>query len=202
MWKELLLTMGLVMATPVAAEVKVLALSGSTREDSINKKLIKDAAEIARQMGATVEIVDLRDFSMPFYDADIEQRGMPDNAKHLRRKMIESQAIIIASPEYNGSLSGVLKNAIDWASRSEDGKPSREAFQGKKFAIMSASPGAGGGNRGLIHLRAIIQNIGGEVITQQVIVPHSYTAFNEQGQLKDPALQQQLKQEIEQLLSK
>lgn len=202
MLKELLLAMGLVMAAPVAAEVKVLALSGSTREDSINKKLIKDAAEIAREMGATVEVVDLRDFSMPFYDADVEQKGMPDNAKRLRRLMIESQAIIIASPEYNGSLSGVLKNAIDWASRTEDGKPSREAFQGKKFAIMSASPGAGGGNRGLVHLRTIIQNIGGEVITQQVIVPHSYTAFDERGQLKDQALQQQLKQEIEQLLSK
>lgn len=201
MWKLLFIT-GLIACAPLAAEVNVLALSGSTREDSINKKLVQNAAEIARQMGANVKVVDLREYSMPFYDADIEQLGMPENAKRLRRLMVDSQFIIIASPEYNGSLSGVLKNAIDWASRNEDGEGSREAFQGKKFAIMSASPGAGGGIRGLDHLRTIIQNIGGEVIQKQVIVPNSYTAFDGEGQLKDPNLQQQLKQEIQLLLNK
>ncbi len=201
MWK-VLLTMGLMAVAPLAAEVKVLAFSGSTREDSVNKALIKDAAEIARQMGANVKVIDLRDYPMPFYDADVEKRGMPENAKRLRKLMVESQAVIIASPEYNGSLSAVLKNAIDWTSRSEDGQPSREAFQGKKFAIMSASPGPGGGSRGLEHLRTIIGNVGGTVISQQVLVPHSYTAFDNQGRLKDPALQQQLQQEIQQLLSK
>jgi chromate reductase, NAD(P)H dehydrogenase (quinone) len=200
MLKSLLIT-GLIAATPLTAEIKILAFSGSTREDSMNKKLIQNAAEIARQMNVTVNIIDLRDYSMPFYDGDVEQKGLPENAKRLRKLMIESQAIIIASPEYNGSLSGVLKNALDWASRSEEGKPSREAFQGKKFAIMSASPGLGGGSRSLSHLQTVIQNVGGEVIGLQLTVPNAYTAFDNQGRLKDSALQEQLKKEILQLIA-
>lgn len=185
---------------PLAAETKILAFSGSIREDSLNKKLVLSAANIARQMGATVKIINLNEFEMPFYNADLEsQRGQPENAKRLRQLMMQSDAIIIASPEYNGSLSGVLKNAIDWASRDEAGKPSRDAFKGKKFAIMSTSPGPGGGARGLEHLRSIIQDVGGEVVKQQVTVPDGFKAFDEQGNLKDPALREQLKQEIQQI---
>ncbi|WP_079989477.1 NADPH-dependent FMN reductase [Candidatus Protochlamydia phocaeensis] len=198
---KLLFSMALFATASLAAETNVLVLSGSTREDSTNKKLANDAAEIGRQMGAKVKVIDLRDFPMPYYDADVEQRGMPENAKRFRTLLTDSQAIIIASPEYNSSVSGVLKNALDWASRNEKGEPSREAFQGKKFAIMSASPGAGGGVRGLGHLQSIIQNVGGEVVATQVSVPNSYTAFDEQGHLKDPALREKLKQEIRQLLS-
>jgi NAD(P)H-dependent FMN reductase len=134
---------------------------------------------------------------MPFYDEDLEKKeGMPVKAKQFRKLMIQNDVILIASPEYNGSLSGVLKNAIDWASRSEEGGSSRDAFKGKKFAIMSASPGAGGGARGLVHLRAIIGNIGGQVVSQQVVVPDSFNAFDVQGHLKD----QKLKMELQQLV--
>lgn len=196
------LAIGLLFGGPVAAETKVLAFSGSTREGSFNKKLVQEAAKMAQQMGAIVTVIDLRDYPLPHYDGDLEAKeGMPENAKRLRQLMMGSQAIIIASPEYNSSVSGVLKNLIDWASRNEEGKPSREAFKGKKFAIMSASPGQGGGARGLVHLRAIIEGIGGEVVQQQVSVPQAYNAFNAQGALESPELKEQLKQEIQQIVS-
>lgn len=183
------------------AQIKVLAFAGSTREDAYNKKLIKQAAELARQRGAIVTLIDLREYSMPLYDADLEiKQGMPSNAKLFKKLMIDSDAIIIATPEYNGSISAVLKNTIDWASRTEDGKGSREAFKGKKFAIMSASPGGGGGGRALVHLRSILEALGGEVIPLQVTVPNASQAFNDKGGFASPALKEGLQNEIDQLL--
>lgn len=197
-----LLCLYLIVATPLVAEVKVLAFAGSTRADSYNKKLVQEAAQMARQMGAAVTVIDLKDYPLPLYDGELEiKEGLPANAKRLRQLMIESQAIIIASPEYNSSISGVLKNTLDWASRDENGQGSREAFKNKKFAIISASPGSGGGNRALLHLRSIIENIGGTVITEQLSVPQAHEAFDAQGQLINPELRQQLKQEIHQLLN-
>lgn len=196
-----ILSLGLVLAGPLSAETKVLAFSGSLREGSLNKKLVIEASEIARQMGAKVTVINISDYTAPLYDGDLEAKsGMPAKAKQLRQLMIESNAIMIASPEYNGSLSAALKNVIDWASRSEDGKPSREAFKGKKFALMSASPGAGGGARGLAHLRSIIENVGGTVIQKEVIVPNSFEAFGADGKLKNQQTKQELKQLVQQLL--
>ncbi len=182
------------------AEVKILALAGSTRSDSYNKKLLIQAAEIARTQGAKVIVIDLKDFPMPFYDADLEQaQGMPTNAKKLRDLMIQSDTILIASPEYNGSISAVLKNALDWTSRGEKAGYSQEAFKGKQFALLSASPGGGGGARGLAHLRSVITSAGGDVISAEVSVPQAYKAFNAQGQLTSNELKQRLSQQIEQL---
>lgn len=186
----------------LGADVKVLAISGSTREASINKKLLNEAAGIARSAGADVTIVDLNDYPIAFYSEDLEKdHGMPNKAKQLRKQMVQSDVILIASPEYNGSLPAVLKNVIDWSSRSETGGPSREAFQGKTFVIMSTSPGAGGGARGLTHLRAIIENIGGKVVEQQIAVPNGFNAFDAQGHLNDPALRSSLQQAIQSALT-
>lgn len=196
MWKSMII-LCMTCSACLSAETKVLAFAGSTRQDSINKKLIAESAKIARQMQANVTVIDLKDYPIPFYDEDLEvKEQMPIKAKQLRRLMIESDVILIASPEYNGSLSAVLKNAIDWASRSENGGGSREAFQGKKFIIMSASPGSSGGARGLAHLRTIIENIGGNVLFEQITVPDAYNAFNEQGHLKN----EKTKKDLEQLI--
>lgn len=195
--KNLILTAALLAAAPAMAEVKVLAISGSTRADSYHTKLLTEAVSLAKENGAAVTSVNLKDYVMPFYDGDLEaSQGMPENAKRLRQLMITSNVIIIASPEYNGSISGVLKNALDWASRSEDGKPSRDAFKGKKFIILSTSPGAGGGARGLEHLRAVIQNVGGDVTTQ-VSVPEYFKAFNAQGKIENEATKKELKSAID-----
>lgn len=191
----------LFLSVTIHAETHVLAFAGSTRSDSVNKKLIHEAAEIARQQGATVKVIDLKDYPMPFYDADSEAKeGMPFHAKQFRDLLLQNQVIIIASPEYNGSLSGVLKNAIDWASRSESSKPSTDAFKGKKFVIMSASPGGGGGFNGLVHLRAILGNIGGVVVAQQLTIPYAYAAFDQLGHLKNAQEKEELRQLITQAL--
>lgn len=199
--KKLFLIAALIFALPLAAEVKVLAFSGSTRADSMNGKLVNEAADLAREMGANVTVINLKDYSAPFYDADLEtSKGMPKEAKKLRDLILQSNALIIASPEYNGSISAALKNALDWASRSESAEPSREAFQGKKVLIMSVSPGPLGGSRGLNHLRTIVQNIGGNVLTTEISVPNGTNVFNSQGKIQDRALKEQIKKGVKELL--
>lgn len=184
-------------AFTMIANSNVLVFSGRTRTESVNKKLAQEAATVARELGARVSVIDLKDYPIPFYDGDLEaNEGMPENAKKLRNLMINSQAIIIVSPEYNGTLSAVLKNTIDWASRSEEGGSSRAAFAGKKFAIMSASPGKGGGARGLTHLRTIIENIGGKVVGKQVALPNAY----EPKAFENSSLKEILREEIGQIL--
>lgn len=199
MWLRLTV-LGLLLSTQLMAEVKVLAFSASTRENSLNQKLVDEAARIATEKGAKVTLVSLKDFVFPMYDPDDEaKQGMPEVVKKFRKLLIENDAVIIGSPEYNGSVSALLKNLIDWSSRSENVSSSREAFKGKKFLILSASPGQGGGARGLVHLKQIIENIGGAV-TAQVTLPDSYSAFDDQGHIKNPAAQAQLKQAVSTLL--
>lgn len=179
----------------LAAETKLLAFSGSTRKESYNQQLIDDAAALARQMGAKVTVIHLSDYPMPFYDADLEaEQGLPKHAQRLRHLMIESDAILIASPEYNQSVSGVLKNAIDWASRGEDGEYSRTAFKGKAFGIMSASPSKKGGKRGLGHLRTILEDAGGTVIAEQVTIPTAYVYFADKERSENPQLRMALQE--------
>ncbi|MCE9518722.1 MAG: NAD(P)H-dependent oxidoreductase, partial [Verrucomicrobia bacterium] len=129
---------------------KILAFAGSTRAGSFNKKLIRIAADAARAAGAEVTLIDLRDYPLPLFDGDLEdENGLPENAKKLKALMRESDGFLISSPEYNSSITAVLKNAIDWASRQEtDDEPSLVAFRGKAAVLMSASPGALGGLRG------------------------------------------------------
>lgn len=195
--RKFLLFVSLLMTTAALfAETRVLAFSGSTRKDSYNKTLLNEAAAIAKEMGATVTTIDLKDYPMPFYDGDLEAKGMPQIVKKFRTLMVNHDAIIIATPEYNGSLPAVLKNALDWASRSPTGGSSTEAFQGKKFAIMSASPGRGGGGRALAHLKGVIENVGGVVMPTQVTIPNAHNYFSKKDRGENP----QLKEEIEELL--
>lgn len=199
MFKKLVLSC-LVFVMPLVAEVKVLAFAGSTRKDSYNKKLIQIAAEMARQKGAKVTVIDLSDYPIPFYDADLEaKQGLPANAKKIRDLMLQNDVMMIASPEYNGSIPGILKNVIDWTSHDEKGKFSTDAYKGKKIGIMSASPGKGGGARALVHLRAILQAVSGNVIATEMSIPEAYKAFAD-GKLVNPELSKKLQEEVEQLI--
>lgn len=168
------------MSTP-----KILAFAGSTRSGSLNKKLARAAADAASTAGAEVTLIDLHDFPLPLFDEDLETaQGLPDNAKKLKTLFRHHDGFIIASPEYNSSITAVLKNAIDWASRSEsDDEPPLAAYRGKTAALLSASPGALGGMRGLVHLRAILGNIGVIVLPDQVAVPKAHEAFDDAGRL-------------------
>jgi NAD(P)H-dependent FMN reductase len=169
---------------------KILAFAGSTRINSYNKKLVQIAADGAKKVGADVTYVDLRDLPMPLFDEDLEaEQGLHPNAKTFKNLLVSHQGLLIASPEYNSSITAVLKNAIDWASRPEPNEPSLVAFAGKVAAIMSASPGSLGGLRGLVHLRAILGNIKVLVLPDQVAIPKAYEAFNSEGKLVEPKQQ-------------
>ncbi|HEY9300814.1 MAG TPA: NAD(P)H-dependent oxidoreductase [Phormidium sp.] len=170
---------------------KVLAFAGSTRTDSYNKKLVQVAANGARAVGAEVTYIDLRDFPMPLFDEDLEKaEGTPENARKFKELMIAHDGLLIACPEYNSSITPVLKNAIDWASRFGENEPPLAAFANKVAAIMSASPGALGGLRGLVHVRSILGNIKVIVLPDQIAVPKAYEAFNPDGTLKDSKQQE------------
>jgi chromate reductase, NAD(P)H dehydrogenase (quinone) len=174
----------LIMSASLRAETKVLLFSGSTREGSYNQKLIMQAEKMARAQGAQTTLISLKDFEMPFYNGDLEEKtGMPENAKRLGQLMAEHDVIVIATPEYNGSIPGLLKNAIDWMSR--DAK--RAMFKGKKFSLMSAAGSAYGGKNAMKHLADILGQLGG-VVEIKASVPRAYEAFNEKGELKDISL--------------
>lgn len=167
---------------------KILAFAGSAREASFNKKLVKIAANGAKLAGADVTYLDLRDLPMPLFDQDLEEKeGLPDNVLKFKALLKEHQGFLIAAPEYNSSITPLLKNAIDWASRSEPGEPylALTCFRGKIAAIMATSPGGLGGLRGLVHVRSILENIGVLVIPEQKAIPNAFQVFDEQGNLKD-----------------
>lgn len=170
---------------------KVLAFAGSARRDSFNKKLIRIAAAGAQAAGAQVTIIDLADFPMPIYDADLEAAsGLPEHAKRFKELMKSHNALLIASPEYNSSISALLKNALDWASRPETGEKPLAAYAGKVAGLLTASPGALGGMRGLVSLRMILGNIQVLVVPDQVALPQAGEAFNADGSLKDAKKQE------------
>ena len=176
------------------AKPKILAFAGSTRTDSFNKKLVKTAAIGAKDAGADVTVIDLRDFQVPIYDGDLEMKdGLPSSARKLKDLMLAHQGLLISSPEYNSSISGVLKNTIDWASRQSDGEIPLACFKDKVAGLMSASPGGLGGLRGLVHVRAILENIGVLVIPNQVAISKAHEAFNLDGSMKDEKQEQQVK---------
>jgi chromate reductase, NAD(P)H dehydrogenase (quinone) len=172
------------------AAVKVLAFSGSMRTDSLNKKLVRVAAAAVERAGAEVTHLDLRDLALPLYDGDLEARsGLPEGARRLKQLMDSHDAFLISSPEYNSSISGVLKNAIDWASRPVPGEPALAPFTGKIVGLMAASPGGFGGIRALGTLRAILENLGSIVVPKQLALPHAHEAFTQAGELKHPKIQ-------------
>lgn len=167
--------------------IKLVAFAGSLRAGSFNKKLAALAADAARAAGAEVTTVDLRELALPLFDQDIEEAtGLPEGAKRFKSLLHGSDGFLIASPEYNSSITAALKNAIDWASRTEtDDEPPLIAFRGKAAALFAASPGALGGLRGLVTVRSILGNIGVHVLPDQVCIPTAYEAFDDAGRLKD-----------------
>lgn len=165
--------------------VKVLAFAGSLRAGSYNKKLVQVAAQGARAAGAQVTYVDLRDYPLPVFDEDVEKQGVPENATKLKELFKSHHALLVASPEYNSSVSAALKNVIDWVSRPAQGEAPLAAFDGKVAGLLAASPGALGGLRGLVTLRSILGNIRVIVLPDQIAVMKAHEAFNEDGSMRD-----------------
>lgn len=171
--------------------VKILALAGSSRSGSFNHKLLGVATAGARETGAETTILDLNDFPMPIFNQDLELRdGLPESVIRLKEIFVAHDGLLIASPEYNSSITPLLKNTIDWVSRSAEGESPLVAYQNKVAGIMAASPGGLGGLRGLVHLRSILQNIGVMVVPPQMAIAKAHEAFADDGTLQE-AFQQQ-----------
>ena len=165
---------------------KILAFAGSTRTNSFNKKLVKIVAAGAKDAGAEVTLIDLLDFTMPLYDEDLERlNGIPSTAVRLKSLMLSHQGFLISSPEYNSSISGVLKNTIDWTSRQGDDETPMDCYRGKVAGLVSASPGRLGGLRGLVHVRNILENMGVLVIPEQMALAKANDSFNADDTMKD-----------------
>jgi NAD(P)H-dependent FMN reductase len=157
--------------------LKVLAFAGSLRAGSYNKKLVAIAAADLRARGADVDVLDLREVPMPFYDGDLEATsGLPENAVKMRARIAEANAVVIAAPEYNGSVSGALKNLIDWTSR-----PPNQPWMRKVVTLLAATTGVGGGRAVLVDMRKILSMLGAFVLPTVVSLPRAGEAIDEQG---------------------
>jgi NAD(P)H-dependent FMN reductase len=172
---------------------RILAFAGSTRSGSHNFRLLLVAVDGARHAGADVTVLDLNDYPLPLFNEDLErEQGTPENATKLKQLFVAHHGLLIASPEYNSSITPLLKNTIDWVSRAAEGEAPLAAYRGKVAALMAASPGGLGGLRGLVHVRSILSNIGVLVLPDQIAVSRAFEAFDDQGQLKDPKQQAQV----------
>ena len=168
------------------AAARVLAISGSARNDSLNKKLLALVAAAASEAGASVTLLDLREFSLPLYDGDGELANeFPANAASLRELLVAHDGLLIACPEYNGGISPLLKNTIDWMTRAPGGKADPSLFNGKLAALCAASPGPWGGMRGLRWVRELLNNLGVTVLAHQVTIGTAHKAFDASGALTD-----------------
>jgi len=182
--------------------MRLLFFAGSTRERSYNKKLARLAQHIATANGIEGVFVDLKDYPMPLYNGDLEvEQGPPQKAAEFKALLSEYQGVFIASPEYNSSVTPLLKNTIDWVTRVRaKGETGLEVYKTRVFAISGASPGYYGAMRSLLNLRQILAvGIGATVIPQQLALPRANEAFEEGGSLKDKAQQTMLKDVVEKL---
>ena len=167
--------------------LRFLGLAGALRAGSFNRRLLGNAAEALGAHGA-VEVLDATALVLPLYDGDVEARdGIPEAARRLREQIAACSGLVIATPEYNNSVPGVLKNAIDWASR-----PPQQPFRGRPVLLLSASPGDYGGVRAVMVVRLSLASLGAIVAPSAFSLPHADKAFDEDGHLADPRQRAQM----------
>lgn len=170
---------------------KIIVFAGSTRTDSLNRKLAAVAAEVLREAGADVTLAELRKYPMPLYDGDLEtQEGIPVYAKQFKELMRNQDGFVLATPEYNGSFPALVKNTIDWISRPEAGEKPSAVLRGKFAAIVSTSPGLGGGQRSVKATRELLAPLGVKLTAGQLSVPQGMTAFDGNGQPTRPEIRE------------
>ena len=182
--------------------MRLLFFAGSTREGSFNRKLASLAHHIAEANGIEAVLAELKDYPMPIYNGDLEAKeGPPERARAFKALLGEYDGVFIASPEYNSSVTPLLKNTLDWVTRvKEKGETGLEVFRSRVFAISGASPGSYGAMRSLLHLRQILElGMGATVIPQQIALPRAMDAFEADGSLKDNAQQTLCKSVVEAL---
>ena len=190
------------MTTSTASEPRLLFFAGSARTGSVNMRLARLGATIAEANGIPCTFADLGDYPLPLYDADLQNTsGIPDNARKFEALMRVHTGIFIACPEYNASITPMLKNTLDWISRiRNDDEPPLAVFKTRVFALGSSSPGGMGGLRGLNTVRTVLElGLGALVLPEQFAVPRAMEAYDEHGHLKNKESQEQFKALIQKL---
>ena len=183
---------------------QLLVFAGSTRAGSWNRKLARVAADLARAAGAGVTHIELADFELPLYNADLEARGTPEAAIRLKELFHAHPGWIICSPEYNGSYTGLLKNTIDWVSSPVKGHPDWSSgtrpFEGKVVGLLSASPGALGGLRSQSHLAPLLTNLECWLAPKAFALGQAGSAFDDQGALVQETQRERVRAVVNQVL--
>ncbi|MFI9240400.1 NAD(P)H-dependent oxidoreductase [Streptomyces cinnamoneus] len=172
--------------------VRVLVFGAAMRGDSLNARLAGLVTRLVRGAGATADLAHMREFAMPVYDGDVEAaEGIPAGALALSERIAACDAFVISSPEYNASVPGVLKNAIDWVSRVQP-----QPFKDKHALLVSASPSLVGGNRGLWALRVPLEHLGTRVYPDMFSLARAHEGFTDAGDLSDPGLHTRLEESV------
>ncbi|MFJ9681887.1 NADPH-dependent FMN reductase [Streptomyces sp. NPDC101194] len=172
--------------------VRVLVFGAARRAGSTNAQLASLASDLVAEAGADVDLASMRDFDMPLYDGDVEAaEGLPAGALALCERIKRCDAFVISSPEYNGSVPGLLKNAIDWVSRVRP-----QPFKTRHALLLSASPSLIGGNRGLWALRIPLEHLGTRVYPDMFSLSRAHEGFTEDGRLARPEAQERLAEMI------
>ncbi|MEQ8770563.1 MAG: NAD(P)H-dependent oxidoreductase [Phycisphaerales bacterium] len=165
---------------------RLLVLCGSVRTASLNRMAVDVAAKAAEAVGATIDRTAPKDLVLPIYDQDDEDAsGIPEKALKLRERMKAADGFLVACPEYNGSMTAAMKNAIDWASRPREGEQPLECFRGKTAGLVAASPGKLGGIRGLPETRRVLSGIGVHVIASDFALSSAHEVFDDDGNCTD-----------------
>lgn len=172
------------------AQPDLLLLAGGIRSGSLNEKLIGCASQAARSLGLGATRLSLSDYRLPLFGAETLSVDEVPEALALKTMFERHGAVIIASPEHNGSVTAMLKNALDWISCPSAGEAPQAyiAFRRKAFGLVSASSSPFGGMRGLSQLRHILTTVQALVVPEQLSVPHAHRAFDDEGRLSDPFL--------------
>jgi len=172
--------------------LRLLVLSASMRAESLNTRLAQQAAEAITAAGAAVDLASMRDFDAPSFDGDVETAdGIPSGAQRFRERLEAANGFVISSPEYNASMPGVLKNAIDWVSRYRP-----QPFNARHGLLMSASPSMVGGNRGLWSLRVPLEHLGARIYPDMFSLAQAHTVFDDAGRIADDRLRERFQQTI------
>lgn len=172
---------------------RILAICGSIRRDSLNRRVLEAATKGVADTGAELTRLDLAEFPLPLYNGDLEAtEGLPANALKLKDIFDAHDGLLLGCPEYNSSITPLLKNTIDWVSRPIEGRPPLHAYRGKVAGLVAASSGALGGLRCLVHVRAILGNIGVIVIPEQRAVSVNAQTFGPDGRVADEAVRTSL----------
>jgi chromate reductase len=173
----------------MADPVRIVGIPGALRTASLNRKLLALAAREAEKAGASVEVLDLKALALPVYDQDVEDAGLPEPVTRLKEAIHRAQGVIISTPEYNASVPGGLKNAIDWVSR-PSGIPN--PWRDKVLMVVGASGGPSGTRAAQPHLRQSLAALGAWVLPGTLFLPNADHAFDERGELKDDRTRAQL----------